>query len=136
MDKETYKSSFKSLLEITDKYARNDLSDYYIVNTSRMNNFLHCLEDGAKKINSLTEDRDLWKESERKCNEYAKQLLEDNERLREKIKEARDYRTPMGNSIGAWFKTIQRILEEALTPSKEKEEWMKRDCRDEGWKHE
>jgi len=122
MDKETYKSSFKSLLEITDKYARNDLSDYYIVNTSRMNNFLHCLEDGAKKINSLTEDRDLWKESERKCNEYAKQLLEENERMREKIKEAIDYRTPMGNSIGAWFKNIQRILEEALAPSKEKEE--------------
>ena len=122
MDKETYKSSFKSLLEITDKYARNDLSDYYIVNTSRMNNFLQCLEDGAKKINSLIEDRDLWKESERKCNEYAKQLLEENERMREKIKEAIDYRTPMGNSIGACFKTIQRILEEALAPSKEKEE--------------
>ena len=122
MDKETYKSSFKSLLEITDKNARNDLSDYYIINTSRMNNFLHCLEDGAKTIASLIEDRDLWKESERKCNEYAKQLLEENERMREKIKEARDYRTQMGNSMDAWFKTIQLILEEALSPSKEKEE--------------
>lgn len=47
---------FRKLLEMTDKIAREELGDYYIISESRMNNYLQCLEDGAKQIQQLTSD--------------------------------------------------------------------------------
>ena len=49
------KSSFRSLLEMSDKIAREELGDYYVMGASRMHNMLDCLEDGAKQIQVLTE---------------------------------------------------------------------------------
>lgn len=45
---------FRKLLEMTDKIAKEELGDYYIISESRMNNYLQCLEDGAKQIQQLT----------------------------------------------------------------------------------
>lgn len=50
------KSSFRSLLEMSDKIAREELGDYYVMGASRMHNMLDCLESGAKQIQSLTEE--------------------------------------------------------------------------------
>lgn len=48
------KSSFRSLLEMSDKIAREELGDYYVMGASRMHNMLDCLESGAKQIQELT----------------------------------------------------------------------------------
>ena len=45
---------FRKLLEMADKIAREELEDYYIISENRMNNYLQCLEDGAKQIQQLT----------------------------------------------------------------------------------
>ena len=45
---------FKKLLEMSDRIAREELGDYYIISENRMNNYLQCLEDGAKQIQQLT----------------------------------------------------------------------------------
>ena len=50
------KSSFRSLLEMLDKIAREELGDYYVMGASRMHDMLDCLEDGAKKIQELKEE--------------------------------------------------------------------------------
>lgn len=47
--------SFRSLLEFSDKHAREDLGDYYIICKSRMDNYIHCLESGAKQLKDLTD---------------------------------------------------------------------------------
>lgn len=47
------KSGFRRLLELTDKSAREELNSYYIISESRMDNYLNCLEDGAKQIAEL-----------------------------------------------------------------------------------
>ena len=59
------KSPFRSLLEMSDKIAREELGDYYVMGASRMRNMLDCLEEGAEKIaglsrhiNQITAERD------------------------------------------------------------------------------
>jgi hypothetical protein len=52
------KSSFRSLLEMSDKIAREELGDYYVIGASRMHNMLDCLEDGAKQIQELTAENE------------------------------------------------------------------------------
>lgn len=47
------KSGFRRLLELTDKSAREELNSYYIISESRMDNYLNCLENGAKQIAEL-----------------------------------------------------------------------------------
>jgi len=49
-------SGFKKLVEISDKAAREELGNYYIVSESRINNMIQCLEEGAKQIQSLREE--------------------------------------------------------------------------------
>ena len=44
---------FRKLLEMSDKIAREELGDYYIINASRMDNYIQCLEDGAARIQEL-----------------------------------------------------------------------------------
>ena len=44
---------FRKLLEMSDKVAREELGAYYIISENRMNNYLHCLENGAEKIREL-----------------------------------------------------------------------------------
>lgn len=56
------KSSFRNLLEMSDKIAREELGDYYIMGASRMDNLLYCLEDGATQISGLTCQRDALKQ--------------------------------------------------------------------------
>ena len=60
------KSGFRRLLELTDKSAREELNSYYIISESRMDNYLNCLEDGAKQIAELrTQLSEAQKEIER-----------------------------------------------------------------------
>jgi hypothetical protein len=56
------KMSFRSLLDISDKAARKELGDYYIISEIRMNNYLFCLEDGEKQIQALTKENEKLKE--------------------------------------------------------------------------
>lgn len=55
-------------------------------------------------------------------NELTKSQLEkaegERERLRDKIREARDFQTPTGGSFTDWYDTIVKILQDALTPAK------------------
>lgn len=47
-------SGFKKLLEFSDRAIREELKeDYYFISASRMNNYLDCLEAGAKRILEL-----------------------------------------------------------------------------------
>ena len=46
-------SGFEKLLLLSDKIAREELGNYYIISESRMNNYLHCLESGADEIKNL-----------------------------------------------------------------------------------
>ena len=48
--------SFQSLLDETDKQAREALGEYYIVSKSPMDNYINCLESGAQRIKSLEEE--------------------------------------------------------------------------------
>lgn len=52
----TTKSSFRSLLEMSDKIAREELGDYYIISSTRMENYLNCLADGANQIHQLLDE--------------------------------------------------------------------------------
>ena len=47
---------FRSLLELSDKAARKELGNYYVISESRMDNYIFCLEDGAKRIRHLEEE--------------------------------------------------------------------------------
>lgn len=47
---------FQKLLELSDKLAREELGEYYIISKSRMDNYIQCLEDGAKQIEQLKEE--------------------------------------------------------------------------------
>jgi hypothetical protein len=49
---------FRKLLEMSDKIAREELGDYYIINSSRMDNYIQCLEDGAARIQELEFEND------------------------------------------------------------------------------
>ena len=50
-----YKSSFRRLVELTDKAIREQFEEekIYYINESRMDNLLGCLERGAKTIKTL-----------------------------------------------------------------------------------
>jgi len=48
-------SGFRKLLEIGDKAIREDLGDYYVIASSTMENYLNCLESGAKEIKQQKE---------------------------------------------------------------------------------
>lgn len=49
---------FRKLLEMSDKIAREELGDYYIISKSRMDNYIDCLEKGAKQIQDLTTENE------------------------------------------------------------------------------
>ena len=51
-----------------------------------------------------------------RCNHVNRQIAKDChcEELRESIRKARDYQTPMGSSFNDWYEEIQKILQEAL----------------------
>jgi len=58
MQVEQAKSSFRKLTEMTDKIAREELGDYYIISSCRMENLLCCLETGSAEINKLRAGQD------------------------------------------------------------------------------
>lgn len=49
---------FRKLLEISDKIAKEELGDYYIISKSRMDNYIHCLESGAEQIRRLKDENE------------------------------------------------------------------------------
>lgn len=55
-------SAFRNLLEMSDKIAREELGDYYVMSASRMHNMLDCLESGAKQIQQLTAENERLQE--------------------------------------------------------------------------
>lgn len=92
------KSSFKSLLEMSDKIAREELGDYYVIGASRMHNILDCLESGAKQIESLEKNNEkYW--------QHRNELLEQVSKLKYSLKM---YESHMA--------TMQRDAEKYLTP--------------------
>jgi predicted nuclease with TOPRIM domain len=94
------KSGFRRLLELTDKSAREELNSYYIISESRMDNYLNCLEDGAKQIAELRAQlSEAQKENEEfKTNAYAV---------------AKDLRERMNEQDALWQETAQHLLERA-----------------------
>jgi hypothetical protein len=64
------KSSFRSLLEMSDKIAREELGDYYVIGAGRMHNMLDCLEDGAKKIQELTTENERLRKRDGNASIY------------------------------------------------------------------
>lgn len=64
---------FRKLLEMSDKIAREELGNYYIISSDRMDNYIHCLEDGAAQIKHLTEEIERL----RRKYEAAERLLKD-----------------------------------------------------------
>ncbi len=47
-------SGFRRLLDIGDKQIRKELQDdYYFISKNRMENFVYCLESGAKELDEL-----------------------------------------------------------------------------------
>lgn len=94
------KSGFRRLLELTDKSAREELNSYYIISESRMDNYLNCLEDGAKQIAELRAQlAEAQKENEEfKTNAYAV---------------AKDLRERMNEQDALWQETAQHLLERA-----------------------
>lgn len=49
------KSSFRRLLDMTDKLCREELEEYYIISESRMNNYIDIMEKQADKVKKLEE---------------------------------------------------------------------------------
>lgn len=49
---------FRKLLEMTDEYLRAELDDYYIINKSKMDNYIKVMEDQAKIIRQLKLDNE------------------------------------------------------------------------------
>lgn len=50
------------------------------------------------------------------------ELEQENERLKNAIRKARDYQTPMGSSFNQWYEEIQKILGDALYANNERYE--------------
>ncbi len=44
----------RRLLELADKEARDTMGDYMIVKKDRIENLLHCIENGARRIKELS----------------------------------------------------------------------------------
>jgi len=64
-------TSFRKLLEISDNAAREELGEYYIISESRMNNYLHCLESGAKELDSLRAENAALREVVEAADKWA-----------------------------------------------------------------
>jgi|GEM_PF-6131915 len=56
-------SGFRELLETSDKIAREELGNYYIISASRMDNYLWCIESGAEKIKTLADEHKKLRDS-------------------------------------------------------------------------
>ena len=109
------KSGFRRLLELTDKSAREELNSYYIISESRMDNYLNCLEDGAKQIAELRAQlakaqgeigfRDKWlnqwqlkaKEAIDRCNKAEAELAEERHENEQLIALRDEYEELVGN---------------------------------------
>lgn len=47
--------SFRTLTEMCDKNIREQIGEFYFISKSRMDNFLSCLESGAKSIKDMSD---------------------------------------------------------------------------------
>jgi hypothetical protein len=47
--------SFRKLTEMCDKNIREQIGEFYFISKSRMDNFLTCLESGAKRISEMSD---------------------------------------------------------------------------------
>lgn len=119
------KSGFRRLLELTDKSAREELNSYYIISESRMDNYLNCLENGAKQIAELRaqlakaqkEAHPAYKrEKALRCkaeNELAEARKENEELKTHAYAVAKDLRKRMNEQDALWQETAQHLLERA-----------------------
>ena len=98
------KSSFRSLLEMSDKIAREELGDYYVMGASRMHNMLDCLESGAKQIEELEKNNEkYWQQRN--------ELLEEVDRLKFALKQIADFSDTKDK---VWANEMRAIAKAAL----------------------
>jgi predicted transcriptional regulator len=68
-EREKVMSNFRRMIELTDKAAREEFEEYYIVSKSRMDNYISCLEQGAESIKSLKAETALYSDREKAMRE-------------------------------------------------------------------
>lgn len=68
-EREKVMSNFRRMIELTDKAAREEFEEYYIVSKSRMDNYISCLEQGAESIKNLKAEIALYSEREKAMRE-------------------------------------------------------------------
>lgn len=77
---------FRRLIELSDKTAKEMLSDYYVVSVSKMNNLIECLEKGAEQIKKLTAENKRFQEREGNAKFYLCCPTSDNPFRQDRLK--------------------------------------------------